>query len=169
MFYPTPGITPLHDTHHVMSADSRIISANIEIYNNSLHFINIYAPSGSRNSDRDKFFSEDLVYYLGNNLDFSIIGGDFNCITSVRDSSSKSTHLSKVLLNNFKGLNLKDVWWICNKNVENTYVRQDYGSRLDRFYSKNLSNSVKNVKVNHVNFSDHSCIQMELIFQILQR
>ena len=148
--------------HHEMSADSRIISANIEIYNNSLHLLNIYAPSGSRNSDRDKFFSEDLVYYLRNSLDFSIIGGDFNCITSLRDSSSKSTHLSKVLLNNFKGLNLKDVWWMCNKNVEYTYVRQDYGSRLDRFYLKDLSNCVKNVKVNHVNFSDHSCIQMEL-------
>ena len=68
----------------------------------------------------------------------------------------------KVLLNNFNGLDLKDVWWLSNKSVEYTFVRQDYGSRLDRIYVKNLSKYVRNVKINHVNFSDHSCIQMEI-------
>ena len=65
-------------------------------------------------------------------------------------------------MNNFNGLDLKDVWWLSNKSVEYTYVRQDYGSRLDRIYVKNLSKYVRNVKINHVNFSDHSCIQMEI-------
>ena len=36
------------------SADSRIISLNVELYNNYLHLINIYAPAGS-NSERDDF------------------------------------------------------------------------------------------------------------------
>ena len=32
--------------NHEMSADSRIISCFIELYNKSLHLINVYAPSG---------------------------------------------------------------------------------------------------------------------------
>ena len=39
-----------------MSADSRIISAFLEVYNKPLHLINIYAPSGSNNNERDHFF-----------------------------------------------------------------------------------------------------------------
>ena len=83
--------------NHEMSADSRIISAILEIDNKPLHIVNIYAPSGSKNSERDDFFNKDLIYYLRNNLDNSVIGGDFNCITSPRDSSSDSTHVCKVL------------------------------------------------------------------------
>ena len=49
--------------HHEMSADSRIISANIEIYNNSLHLLNIYSPSGSRNSDRDNFYRRSCILF----------------------------------------------------------------------------------------------------------
>ena len=149
--------------NYEMSANSRIISALLEVNNKPLHLINIYAPSGSKNSDRDNFFNNDLTYYLRNNLDNTIIGGDFNCITESRDSSSSSTHVCKALSENFKkGLNMKDAWFICNRNVEYTYIRQDYGSRLDRFYTKNLSNNVKSVIVKHISFSDHSCVQMEV-------
>ena len=149
--------------NYEMSADSRIISALLEVNNKPLHLINIYAPSGSKNSDRDTFFNNDLTYYLRNNSDNTIIGGDFNCITSPRDSSSSSTHVCKALSENFKKkLNMKDAWFICNRDVEYTYIRQDYGSRLDRFYTKNLSNNVKSVAVKHISFSDHSCVQMEV-------
>ena len=59
---------------------------------------------------------------------------------------------------------MRDIWFVENKNrpIEYTYIRNNYGSRLDRVYVKNLSNYVTNVKVCHVNFSDHSCIQMSL-------
>ena len=114
--------------NHEMSADSRIISAILEIDNKPLHLVNIYAPSGSKNSERDDFFNKDLIYYLRNNLDNSVIGGDFNCITSPKDSSSDSTHVCKVLKDNFKGLNMEDAWFLCHINVEYTYIRNDYGS-----------------------------------------
>ena len=147
-----------------MSADGRIISANLDFYGKPLHIINVYAPSGGKNTDRDNFFQDDLVYYFRNSLDNSIIGGDFNCITSQRDSSSKSTHVSKALLETFRSLCLKDVWFVDNRNrpIEYTYVRNNYGSRIDRMYVKNLSKFTNNVKVCHVNFSDHSCVQMSL-------
>ena len=148
--------------NYEMSADSRIISLNLDFYGQPLHIVNVYAQSGGRSSDRDNFFREDLIYYFRNNLDNSIIGGDFNCITSPRDSSSNSTHVSKVLLDNFRALCLKDVWFVENRNrpIEYTYVRDNYGSRIDRLYVKNVGNCVKNVKVCHVNFSDHSGVQM---------
>ena len=50
---------------------------------------------------------EDMIFYLRNNLDNTIIGGDFNCILSPRDSSSNSTHVCKALLDIFR--NLDDV------------------------------------------------------------
>ena len=115
------------------SASSRIISLNIDLYNNPLHLINIYAPAGSTR-ERDDFFKEDLPYYLRNSLDNSILGGDFNCILHPRDSTSKSTHICKSLNNIFKDLSMKDVWWLCNRDVEHTFVRYDYGSRLDQMY-----------------------------------
>ena len=150
--------------NYEMSADGRIISLNLDFYGKLLHLLNIYAPSGGRHSDRDNFFNDDLVYYMRNSLDNSIIAGDFNCITSPRDSTSNSTHVSKVLLNNFKALYLKDVWIAEDRNrpIEYTYIRNNYGSRIDRMYAKNLINYVKNVKVCHVHFSDHSCVQIYL-------
>ena len=144
--------------NYEMSADSRIISAFLEIYDKPIYLLNIYAPSGSTNSERDKFFLEDLTYYLRNNLDNAIIGGDFNCITSPRDSSSDSTHVCKVLKDNFDNINMKDAWFLCNREVEYTYIRNNYGSRLDRIYLKDLANHIKNIKVKHINFSDHSSV-----------
>ena len=43
--------------NHEMSADSRIISALLEFDDKPLHLLNIYAPSGSKNTDRDQFFN----------------------------------------------------------------------------------------------------------------
>ena len=145
-----------------MSADSRFISAKVLLYGKNLHLLNVYAPSGSRNSERDEFFKNDMIYYLRNNLDNSIIGGDFNCVTSQRDASSNSVHISNGLSNMVRDLKLKDIWTMSHKTVEYTYVRSDYGSRLDRFYVKNLSNIVSNVRVDHVSFSDHSSISFAL-------
>ena len=150
--------------NYEMSGDSRIISLNLELYGKPLHIVNIYAQSGGKNSDRDKFFNDELLYYLRNSLDNTIIGGDFNCITSPRDSSSKSTHVCKVLLDNFRALCLKDAWFIENKNrpIEYTYIRDNYGSRIDRIYVKDLSKYISKVKVCHVNFSDHSGVKITL-------
>ena len=55
------------------SSDSRIISIRIKIYEETLHLINIYAHAGNT-KDREKLFNEDLMYYLRNNLQKTIIG-----------------------------------------------------------------------------------------------
>ena len=57
---------------------------------------------------------------------------------------------------------MKDAWFLCNREVEYTYIRNNYGSRLDRIYLKDPANHIKNNKVKHINFSDHSSVQMEI-------
>ena len=140
------------------SSDSRIISIRIKIYEETLHLINIYAHAGNT-KDREKLFNEDLMYYLRNNLQRTIIGGDFNCVISERDSSSENTKISKALLNTVRTLQFKDMWHIKNKDVKYTYVRNNFGSRIDRLYSKDLCDYVKWIDVINVNFSDHSCVK----------
>ena len=128
------------------SANSRIMSMNIELYNKPLHLLNIYAPSGSNHKVRDDFLKDELTYYFRNNLDNSIIGGDFNCITSSQDSSSDwSTHVCKTLFNINRDHTQKDARWLHNRAPEVTFVRSDFGSRIDRFYIKKLANCINNV------------------------
>ena len=88
---------------------------------------------------------------------------------SDRDTTSDNIVFSKALLNTVRNLNLKDAWHLKNRHVEYTYVRNNYGSRIDRFYVKDLADSIINIKVIHVNFSDHSCVQMEVTIPDIPR
>ena len=60
-------------------------------------------------------------------------------------------------------LNLKDVWFLKHKHIEYTFVRTNFGSRIDRAYVNGLSKYISNVKTINVNFSDHSCLYSEFI------
>ena len=126
--------------HVEKSPDSRIISVKLMIGTQHLHLLNIYAPSGTKyHQEREDLFKNELVYYLRNNLSNSIILGDFNCITSSKDSTSKgSCPLSKSLQNIVNNLKLKDIWTMFHQQVNFTYFRENYGSRLDRIYAGNL-------------------------------
>ena len=46
--------------------------------------------------------------------------------------------------------------------IKYTYFRQNHGSRLDRFYIKDLSNYITNIDVVNVYFSDHLSVIREL-------
>ncbi|CAL4118372.1 unnamed protein product, partial [Meganyctiphanes norvegica] len=87
---------------------------------------------------------------------------DWNCIISDRDCETKKVHVSKALLNLIRQLRCKDAWFVKNNTIEYTYVRNNYGSRIDRIYVKNLANYINDIKTVHVNFSDHSGILMTL-------
>ena len=70
------------------SADSRLISLRIKLYNQMIHLVNTYAHSGKNaNLDRENLFDTDLLYYLRNNLNNTIVAGDSNCVLSERDST----------------------------------------------------------------------------------
>ena len=61
-----------------LSADSRIISLKLKLYDQYLHIVNIYAHSGNRITERDELYNNDLIYILRNNLHNTYIGGDWN-------------------------------------------------------------------------------------------
>ena len=107
-------------------------------------------------------FKNEILYYLRNNLYNTVLGGDFNCVLSKRDSESDSVHISKALANTTRSLQLKDGWFVKHKDIKYTYVRNNHGSRLDRFYVKDLSNYIVMIDVINVSFSDHSGVVMEI-------
>ena len=49
-----------------------------------------------------------------------------------------------------------------HKHIKYTYVKQNYGSRIDRLYAKDLSNFTKSTEILNVSFSDHLCVKIEI-------
>ena len=145
-----------------MSADSRIISTRIKHYNTKLHLVNVYAPASVNFNERDRFFQNDLLFYLRNNINNIVLGGDWNCILTERDCQSKNIQVSKSLLNIIRSIKCKDAWFSKHRNIEYTFVRQNYGSRIDRFYIKDFANYIEYINVIHINFSDHSSVEMSI-------
>ena len=144
-----------------MSADSRVISVIFKFLEKKIHVINIYADA-SDSSNREELFEQELPYYLRHNTSNTFLGGDFNSILSTNDVSTKDpTKISKSLLKIVREAKLIDAWWIHNHHQEYTYVRQNYGSRIDRFYCNNREN-IYSTKHLQCSFSDNSSIAITI-------
>ena len=154
-----------------MSHDARIISLKLNIESQYLHLLNIYAPSGQRyQKEREDLFNSEILYYLRNNLSNTIWGGDFNCIIRETDVSNKNSGLkSRALDNTVKHLKLTDAWFVKHDKPAYTYLRENYGSRLDRFYVGDLRGSIHNISINNVCFSDHAAVVLSLSLDKLGR
>ena len=50
------------------------------------------------------------------------------------------------------------MWFAKNINIEYTHITENFGSRIDRIYSKDMYGTVKTIKTIHENFSDHSIV-----------
>ena len=85
--------------------------------------INVYAHAGNVN-DREDLFNHDLLYYMRNNLDNTIIVGDWNCVASQRDTQSKNAQISKSLLNLVRNVKFKDIWFINNKVIDSLLLEK---------------------------------------------
>ena len=146
-----------------MSPDSRIISIVCTIHGIKMQLVNVYAHSGtSMNAARDELFEKDLVYYLRHNIPNSYMSGDWNCILSNRDVSRPgAVQISKSLTKLIRDARFSDVWHIHNRNIEYTYIRENYGSRIDRIYCTNRD-SIKGSNVTHVSLSDHSAVLVDI-------
>ena len=115
---------PIKITNTEKSADSRILSVRIIYYNHELQLVNVYAPSGSNcTREREELFQTDIIYYLRRQLNNTIIGGDWNCVISKRDSTSSNCNVSKALTSTIRTFRFKDAWFIPNKHrpIEYTY------------------------------------------------
>ena len=129
-----------------------------------MHILNVYAPSGSKfHQEREQMFRDEIIYYLRNNLSNTILCGDFNCILNKRDKSKNSTcPLSKNLSSTITNLNLKDVWSSRRNDIEYTYFRDNYGSRLDRIYATDLASNISNIITKPIPFSDHHGVIIDI-------
>ena len=143
------------------SADSRIISVKLKIYDQIFQVINIYAHA-SDIKERESLFINELPYYVRNSLKYTLLGGDFNCVVLERDTMSENAKISLGLKSFLRSLQLKDLWFAKNSHIEYTFVREDFGARIDRLYAKDLYYNVKSIKTIHVNFSDHSSILTDI-------
>ena len=143
---------------------SRITSVKLVIGEKRMHILNVYAPSGSKfHQVREQMFRDEIIYYLRNNLSNTILCGDFNCILNKRDKSKNSTcPLSKNLSSTITNLNLKDVWSLMRNDIEYTYFRDNYGSRLDRIYATDLASSISNIITKPIPFSDHHGVIIDI-------
>ena len=146
------------------SADARITSVKFTINETRLHILNLYAPSGTKfHKEMESMFKDQILYYLRNNLSNTILCGDFNCITNKNDKSRNgSCPLSKTLSYTLGNLNLKDIWTTLNNEIEFTFFRENYGSRIDRIYAADLKDNFTKIWVRPVSFSDHSCVFSEI-------
>ena len=113
---------PVEIINQELSADSRITSIKIRLYSQVLKIINIYAPSGSDNRERDEIFQNDLLFYLRNYINNTILAGDWNCITLNRDSESRNMQISKTLKNLITQIQFKDAWISKKNNIKYTYT-----------------------------------------------
>ena len=143
---------------------SRITSVKLIVDRKKMHILNIYAPSGSNfHQEREHMFREEILYYLRNNLSNTIICGDFNCILNKKDQSKNGAcPLSKSLLSLVNNLNLKDIWNLLHDDIEFTYFRDNYGSRLDRIYACDFKSSITNIVTKPIPFSDHHGVIIDI-------
>lgn len=141
------------------SHDSRILSLRIKLEEQILHLLNIYAPSGTKyHTERENLFKKDILYYLRSNLGETILAGDFNCVLSENDVSKENVSLkSKALLNTIRQIKFIDAWWVKNNCVKYTYLRENYGSRIDRIYLRDFKDSINDINIENVSFSDCGC------------
>ena len=148
--------------------EGQITLIRVKFMGKYLSLLNIYAPSGNnKKKDREDFFQNDLLYFLRHNISNLIMVGDFNCVLSSRDvSTGKETNVSKALTTVVRNLKLKDAWFATNHLPVYTYIKGDYGSRLDRIYVNNLFNDIVNCQNIPLAMSDHAMIMMKILIDV---
>jgi exonuclease III len=72
--------------------------------------ISIYVPSGTaKRHEREYFFNNEVPYLLRPPTARMIIGGDFNCLIAISDTTGHYNH-SRALAELIHGFALKDTW-----------------------------------------------------------
>ena len=142
---------------------SRITEVSIKYQKHAFDVICIYSHSGSNhNKDREEFFDQELLPLLQNSSMNLILGGDWNCILSDKDSSNPNNcNISKSLKSIVSIFKFKDVHNLVQKIPEYTYVKQNYASRLDRIYISDGKFNNLNMKTVPLSFTDHSAVLLD--------
>ena len=159
------SVLPVSEVHSVVDCRSQLLQLG------KYSFLNIYAPSGSQNKQsRRLFFGQDIFRTVrGFGHVTPIIGGDFNCILSPRDTeqnfNNKKCPALKDLVDSF---NYSDSYGSLNPNGdEYTFCRSNCSaSRLDRFYlPPNLQECLLSVTHN-ASLGDHKYVVMRITLDL---
>lgn len=136
------------------SIDSRVISVTLD---GGVKIVNVYAPSGTANyASRENFFQNILPFYLQSTSEHLVLGGDFNCVVSHKDSTG-SSNFSPALGTLLSNLNLKDTWDLLKPNqIQYSFIRPNCASRIDRLYiTESLVAQLRTAEFYVTSFSDH--------------
>ena len=128
--------------------------------------VNIYPPAGSDNAPGRRDMFRDSLFRVMRGLGgrLPILGGDWNCVTSVKDieggdyGKKKSQDLQDLI----RDFNMSDFFrYLYPNDREFTWARKDkFRSRLDRFYiPASLVTSLQDLS-QHPFISDHSYVKM---------
>ena len=145
---------------------SRITKVSLSLQGHNIDLLCVYAHSGYNVCrEREEFFEKEIFPLIRNKSENVIIGGDWNSIISDRDCSNpKTSYLSKNFKSIVQTVGFKDIHNLFNRIPEYTFLRQNYASRLDRFYAAKYASGVRFTKTVPVSFSDHSCFYFDLVF-----
>jgi exonuclease III len=92
-----------------------------------------YAPSRtSKPSDREAFTNNDLPFLLSSYLADILLGGEFNCILEVSDSTGHGSY-SRSLATQVQGYTLRDAWQARPDSHAYTHHTTHGTTRIDRF------------------------------------
>jgi endonuclease/exonuclease/phosphatase family metal-dependent hydrolase len=121
--------------------------------------VNIYAPSGTaKRKKRENFFNNELPYVLDMASTDILLGGDFNCVLDVRDSTGHGSY-SCSLNTLIHGYSLRDAWQARPGNTTYTHFTIHGATRVDRFYlSEGLLRQKTGITTTVAAFTDHFAV-----------
>ena len=142
-------------SHIEKSLDGRLVALRV----NNTTLCNVYAPSGTVfRAQRERLFNSTIAYYLRHRTEHTILGGDFNCVIRLCDSTGSNP--SRALQATVQQLRLHDVWQQLHpRQMEYTYITHNSSSRLDRLYvSEGLRDQLRTTAAHVCCFTDHKAV-----------
>ena len=153
-----------------MQDDSgRLIAADLCIFGEMLHIVNVYTPVGglnARNDEQNRFY--DSIYLYVQSVFPTLMAGDFNCVDnpsvdrSIYDIKRTLRYRSDSLIELCNVFDFKDTLRSLNNNSRVcTWFGPTVATRSDRIYATE-GIVVKSNDTCHVTVSDHSLVKATL-------
>ena len=165
-------------SHILKDLNGRAITVIANDGNSTFALCNVYAPSGGVNKTARKDFFQNLktiLIDLNVNIDYYIIGGDFNCV--LNDALDRSTAITyrdpskQALKHLLSELSCEDIWRLHHPDEQTFTHRSHLGtaSCIDRIYTpRQLRNSVISTDIQSCVHTDHDIISVHLLLDPVQ-
>jgi len=133
--------------------------------------INVYAPScTAMKQKRERFFNSELPYLLTGETGHILLGGDFNCILEISDTTGGFTY-SRALVELVHSLALRDTWQGNPTRNVYTHYSAPGATRIDGTYAtRELLERKLGVEAIVAPFTDHLavCLRISIDLPIMR-